>query len=199
MAENERFMSGSLWLQSLGEFKKLNVVVFCGMMCAVAMVLNMAASITVGPYIRIGFSGLPNQVVAYLFGPAVGGIFGASLDVIKYLIKPEGPFFPGFTISAALGGIIYGAVLYRKKISIARVYVSQLIVKVFVNVLLNTLWLNILYGKAFMALLPNRVLTNAIMLPIDTTIMFVLLQAVDRTIKPYFDNHRSRTAGDQKL
>ena len=76
---------------------------------------------------------------------------------------------------------------------------SQLIVKVFVNVLLNTLWLNILYGKAFMALLPNRVLTNAIMLPIDTAIMFVLLQAVDRTIKPYFDNHRSRTAGDQKL
>ena len=188
MAENERFMSGSLWLQSLGEFKKLNVVVFCGMMCAVAMVLNMAASITVGPYIRIGFSGLPNQVVAYLFGPAVGGIFGASLDVIKYLINPEGPFFPGFTISAALGGIIYGAVLYKKKIS-----------KVFVNILLNTLWLNILYGKAFMALLPNRVLTNAIMLPIDTAIMFVLLQAVDRTIKPYFDNHRSRTAGDQKL
>ena len=182
MAENERFMSGSLWLQSLGEFKRLNVVVFCGMMCAVAMVLNMTASITLGPYIRIGFSGLPNQVVAYLFGPAVGGIFGASLDVIKYLIKPEGPFFPGFTISAALGGIIYGAVLYRKKISIARVFVSQLIVKVFVNVLLNTLWL-----------------TNAIMLPIDTAIMFILLQAVDRTIKPYFDNHRNRTAGDQKL
>ncbi len=190
MAENERFMSGSLWLQSLGEFKKLGVVVFCGMMCAVAMVLNMTASITLGPYIRIGFSGLPNQVVAYLFGPAVGGIFGASLDVIKYLIKPEGPFFPGFTISAALGGIVYGAVLYKKKLSIARVFTAQLIVKVLVNILLNTLWLNMLYGKAFLAILPERVITNAIMLPIDTAIMFVLLQAVDRTIRRYFDEKR---------
>ena len=161
MAENERFMSGSLWLRSLGEFKRLNVVVFCGMMCALAMVLNMVASVSVGPYIRIGFSGLPNQVVAYLFGPAVGGIFGAALDVIKYLIKPDGAFFPGFTISA--------------------------LVKVVVNILLNTLWLNMLYGKAFLAILPGRVISNAVMLPIDTAIMYFMLQAVDRTIKRYFD------------
>ena len=125
MAENERFMSDSLWLRSLGEFKRLNVVAFCGMMCALAMVLNMVASINVGPYIRIGFSGLPNQVVAYLFGPAVGGIFGAALDVIKYLIKPDGAFFPGFTVSAALGGIIYGAFLYKKKVTDRCQYPAQ--------------------------------------------------------------------------
>ena len=187
MAENERFMSGSLWLRSLGEFKRLNVVAFCGMMCALAMVLNMVASINVGPYVRIGFSGIPNQVVAYLFGPAVGGIFGAALDVIKYLIKPDGAFFPGFTVSAALGGIIYGAFLYKKKVTLPRVFASQLLVKIVVNILLNTLWLNMLYGKAFLAILPGRVISNAVMLPIDTAIMFFMLQAVDRTIKRYFD------------
>ena len=194
MAENERFMDGSLWLRSLGEFKRLNVVVFCGMMCALAMVLNMVASISVGPYIRIGFSGLPNQVVAYLFGPAVGGIFGAVLDIIKYLIKPEGAFFPGFTVSAALGGIIYGAFLYRRKLAIARVFAAQLTVKVFVNLLLNTLWLNMLYGKGFMAILPGRVVSNAVMLPIDTAIMFLMLQAVDRTVRKYFDEEKERGA-----
>lgn len=187
MAENDRFIDRSLWLRSLGEFKKVNVVAFCGMMCALAMVLNMVASISVGPYIRIGFSGLPNQAVAYLFGPAVGGIFGAALDVIKYLIKPDGAFFPGFTISAALGGIIYGAFLYRKKLTLGRVCAAQVLVKVFVNVLLNTLWLNMLYGKAFMAILPGRVISNAVMLPIDVAIMYFMLQAVDRTIRKYFD------------
>lgn len=187
MAENERFMEGSLWLRSLGEFKRLNVVVFCGMMCALAIVLNMVASINVGPYIRIGFSGLPNQAVAYLFGPAVGGIFGAALDVIKYMLKPDGAFFPGFTVSAALGGIIYGAFLYKRKLSLARVFAAQLLVKVVVNVLLNTLWLNMLYGKAFMAILPGRIISNAVMLPIDTAIMFFMLQAVDRTIRKHFD------------
>ena len=187
MVENDRFMSGSMWLRSLEEFKKLNVVAFCGMMCAAAIVLNMVASINVGPYIRIGFSGLPNQVVAYLFGPAVGGIFGAALDVIKYLIKPDGAFFPGFTVSAALGGIIYGAVLYKRKVTLPGVLAAQLLVKVFVNILLNTLWLNMLYGKAFTALLPARIASNAAMLPIDTAIMFVMLQAVDRTVRKYFD------------
>ena len=187
MAENEKFMAGSMWLRSLGEFKRLHVVVFCGMMCAMAMALNMVASITLGPYIRIGFSGIPNQVVAYLFGPAVGGIFGAALDVIKYLIKPEGAFFPGFTISAALGGIVYGSFLYKKKLSIWRVAAAQLCVKVFVNIILNTLWLKMLYGQAFMALLPARIVSNAVMLPIDTAIMYVVLQAAERTIKVYFD------------
>ena len=172
MAENERFMSDSLWLRSLGEFKRLNVVAFCGMMCALAMVLNMVASINVGPYVRIGFSGIP---------------FGAALDVIKYLIKPDGAFFPGFTVSAALGGIIYGAFLYKKKVTLPRVFASQLLVKIAVNILLNTLWLNMLYGKAFLAILPGRVISNAVMLPIDTAIMFFMLQAVDRTIKRYFD------------
>ena len=190
MAENERFMTGSLWIRSLREFKKLNVVAFCGMMCAVAMALNMVASITVGPYIRIGFSGLPNQVVAYLFGPAVGGIFGGALDVIKYILKPEGAFFPGFTISAILGGVIYGAFLYKKKLQIGRVFAAQLLVKVFVNILLNTLWLNMLYGKAFLAILPGRLVSNAVMLPIDTAIMFFMLQAVDRTIRRYFDDNQ---------
>lgn len=187
MAENDRFMNRSLWLQSLEEFKKVNVVAFCGMMCALAMVLNMVASISLGPYIRIGFSGLPNQAVAYLFGPAAGGIFGAALDVIKYLIKPDGAFFPGFTISAALGGMIYGVFLYKKKLTLARVCAAQLLVKVFVNVFLNTLWLNMLYGKAFMAILPGRIISNAAMLPIDVAIMYFMLQAVDRTIRKYFD------------
>ena len=194
MAENKGFMESSMWIRSLGEFKKLRVVTFCGMMCAAAMALNMVASVSLGPYIRIGFSGLPNQVVAYLFGPAVGGIFGAALDIIKYLIKPEGAFFPGFTVSAALGGIIYGAFLYRRKLAIARVFAAQLTVKVFVNLLLNTLWLNMLYGKGFMAILPGRAVSNAVMLPIDTAIMFLMLQAVDWMVKKYFDEETERGA-----
>ena len=32
---------------------------------------------------RIGFSGIPNQLVAYLFGPAVSCLFAGALDIIK--------------------------------------------------------------------------------------------------------------------
>ncbi|WP_029320673.1 folate family ECF transporter S component [Butyrivibrio sp. AE3004] len=174
------------WLKSLEEFKRLRNVVFCGMMAAIAIILGFVATIRIGQFIRIGFSGLPNQVVDYLFGPAVGAIFGAALDIIKWFLQPSGDFFPGFTISAALGGIIYGFAFYKKDISVARVFIAQLIVKIFVNIGLNSLWLKILYDQAIIALLPGRILSNAIMLPVDTFITYIMLKAVERTIKPLF-------------
>ena len=190
MQKNATLETGSInrWMGSLAEFKRLRNVVFCGMMAAVAVVLGYVTSISIGPYIRIGFSGLPNQVVDCLFGPAVGAIFGAALDIIKWFIKPTGDFFPGFTISAALGGIIYGFAFYKKKISVQRVFIAHLIVTLFVNICLNSLWLKMLYDQAIMAMLPARVLKNAIMLPIDTFITYVMLKAVERTIKPMMND-----------
>ncbi len=183
---NKNFWRDGRWSRSLAEFKKLNVVVFCGMMCAVAIVLGSVASISIGQYIRIGFSSIPNLVIDYLFGPAIGAIFGGALDIIKYLIKPTGAFFPGFTISAVIGGLIYGWFFYKKKITVQRIFLAQLIVKVFVNLFLNTLWLNMLYGKGFFAILPGRIVSNAVMLPIDTAITYFILLAVKRTIAPRF-------------
>lgn len=174
------------WIGSLREFTQLRNVVFCGMMAAIAVILGYVATIRLGQYIRIGFSGLPNQVVDYLFGPAIGAIFGAALDIIKWFLQPTGDFFPGFTISAALGGIIYGYAFYKKNVTVKRVLIAQLIVKIFVNIGLNSLWLKMLYDQAIIALLPGRILSNAIMLPIDTFITYVMLKAVDRTIRPMF-------------
>ena len=77
------------------------------MLAAIAIILGMF-SINVGSTIRIGFSGIPNGVCAYLFGPVVGGIFAGGLDVLKYLLKPAGPFFPGLTAVVILAGVLYG-------------------------------------------------------------------------------------------
>lgn len=181
-----------LFADSVNELKNLRAVTFCGMMAALAIALNYVASIDVGPYVRIGFSGIPNQIVAFVFGPAVGAIFGALLDIIKFIIKPTGMFFPGFTLSAALGGLIYGLFLYRRPLSLKNVLISQILIKVFVNICLNTLWLKLLYDKAILVILPGRLLSNAVMLPIDTVIMFAVLSAVERIILPYFRNKKDQ-------
>ena len=185
---NDKKLKVSTWVRSLNEFKSLRNVVVCGMMAAIAIILGYVAPIKIGNYIRIGFSGIPNQVVDYLFGPAIGAIFGASLDVIKWFLQPSGDFFPGFTISAALGGIIYGFAFYKKSITLGRVFIAQLIVKVFVNIGLNSLWLKMLYDQAIIALLPGRILSNAVMLPIDTFITYVMLTAVARTVRKMIGN-----------
>jgi len=171
-----------LFSDSLHEFTVTKNLVLCGLMAAIAIVLSMVASISIGPYVKIGFSGIPNRIVEFLFGPVVGCIFGGALDLLKFMIKPDGPFFFGFTFNVMLAGLIYGCLLYHKPLSIKRIVIAEFLVKLIVNCGLNTLWISMLYGKAFFVLLPMRLLKNVIMLPIDSAIVFFALSLTKQTV-----------------
>lgn len=149
-------------------------------MAALAIVLSYVASINVGPYIKIGFSGIPNRIIEFMFGPVVGSIFGGMLDILKYIVKPDGPFFFGFTFDAMLAGVIYGSILYKKPVRLWRIAIAELLAKLIVNCGFNTLWISMLYGKGFLVLLPARAIKNAVMLPIDTAILFFALTMMNR-------------------
>ena len=171
-----------LFSDSLHEFTATKNLVLCGLMAAIAIVLSMVASISIGPYVKIGFSGIPNRIVEFLFGPVVGCIFGGALDLLKFMIKPDGPFFFGFTFNVMLAGLIYGCLLYHKPLSIKRIVIAEFLVKLIVNCGLNTLWISMLYGKAFFVLLPMRLLKNVIMLPIDSAVVFFALSLTKQTV-----------------
>lgn len=175
----------TMYQASLRELSVTRNVVFCGLMAALAIVLGTVASVSIGQYIRIGFSGLPNRMVDFLFGPVVGCLFGGMLDVLKFLIKPTGPFFFGFTLNAMLAGLIYGSILYQKPRSFKRILAAELLVKLFVNCILTTLWLSMLYGDAFIVLLPPRALKNIIMLPIDSIILYFTLNYIGLAAKHF--------------
>lgn len=160
------------YLDSVKSLKKTQNLTFCGLMAALGIVLNFVASIDLGPYIRIGFSGIPNRMVDFLFGPVVGCFFAGMMDILKFMVKPSGTFFFGFTFNAMLAGLIYGYFLYNKPVKLWRVFIPELICKIVINCGLNTLWISMLYGKAFFAILPARIIKNIIMLPIDTLILF---------------------------
>lgn len=171
------------YLDSMKELTVTQNITLCGLMAALAIVLNYTTSIFITPYIRIGFSGYPNRIVEFMFGPYIGAIFGAVLDILKYLLKPDGgAFFFGYTLSAMFAGIIYGAVLHKKPIRIWRILIAETLVKILVNCGLNTLWLSMMQGKAYMAMLPVRALKNAIALPTDTILLFCVLTFVSRVI-----------------
>ena len=145
----------SLYRDSFLELKKVRTITAAAMLMAVSCALG-AFTLNLGPYLKIGFSSLVNELACYLFGPVVGAIYGAVLDVIKYFIAPSGPFFPGFTLDAAVAGLIYGTALYRKELTFKRVFITQFFVSLICNVLMNTFWISVLYGKGFLALLPAR-------------------------------------------
>ena len=177
----------NIWVSSARELGQLRNIVFCGVMGALSVVLSFVGSIRINPYMKIGVSEIPNLMIDYLMGPVVGGVFGAVMDFLKYLIHPDGSFFPGFSLSAAAAAMIFGMFLY-KKITFWRLLVSEILVKLIVNIGMNTLWLDMLYGKGFLAILPHRIVSNLIQLPIDTIVLFAVLSAVEKGAKKYWVN-----------
>ncbi len=83
----------SMFLTSAKELKTTSTMAVCAMLAALALILNSVASINIGPYVKIGFSGIPNQIADYLFGPITGCLFAGVLDIVKFFIRPDGPFF----------------------------------------------------------------------------------------------------------
>ena len=172
-----------MFKDSVKELRNVQVLAVCGVMGALAIVLGYVATIRIGDYIRVGFSFLPNIIIDYLFGPVTGGLFGGAMDIIKYFLNPTGPFFPGFTISAIVGAVIYGMVYYRQKVTLPRIFAAHLLVKLFVNIGLNSIWIVMLYGQGLAAILPGRIVSNAVMLPIDTILTYVVLLFIQKNLK----------------
>ena len=82
-------------------------------------------------------------------------------------------------IAPALGGIIYGCLLYESDRRLWQIILARAVIMVFVNIMLNTFFLTMLYGPSQAALLPVRALKNAMQFPIDC----LLLTAVCRTVQ----------------
>ena len=177
------FTCASILLQKYlaQELKTTSTLAVCAMLAALALILNSVASINIGPYVKIGFSGIPNQIADYLFGPITGCLFAGVLDIVKFFIRPDGPFFFRFTFNAMLAAFIYGCFYYKHKLTFRRVLIAKLVVVLIVNVLLNTLWLDLLYGKGFLAILPMRTVKNLIMWPIDSFIFFTITRLIEQT------------------
>ena len=76
-----------MYANSLKELFVTKNIVLCGLMAALAVVLSMTASVEVGPYIRIGFSGIPNRVIECLLGPVAGCLFGGALEGIAAVLR----------------------------------------------------------------------------------------------------------------
>lgn len=161
----------SQFVNSWRELKHLRTLVVTAMMVAVAVVLGFY-SVQLTDFLKISFAFLANEVTALLFGPAVGGIMAGIADIIKYLLKPTGPFFFGFTFDAMLGGVIYGMILYRKPLTFRRILSAKITVMVIVNIILNTYWLTVMYGSSLAAVLPVRIVKECMMLPVETALFY---------------------------
>ena len=141
-------------------------------LCALALLI--AVGVVLGrlvPVLRvwntkIEFSFVAVMLAACIAGPVGGLVTGALIDFIGAILLPTGPYFPGFTATAALTGLVFGLLLY-KKCNLGRIVIAVLSTQIVCGFLLNTLFISILYTKAFTVLLATRAIQVVVMSVIE--------------------------------
>lgn len=163
--------------------KVTSIGLLVGISIVLTRVLGVMIPIAGVMALRISFGQIPIMLAGILLGPGAGALTGALADLLGFMLFPFGTYFPGFTLSAALWGVLPPLILHllQKKEQYQYGFIP-LLITVFVTSLvvsigLNTLWLSIMFGKAFWVLLPPRALSNLIQVPIHTTLLYYTAHA----------------------
>ena len=143
-----------------------------GVLLAIEIVLTRFVSFSTWNT-RIGFGFAPVALAAILFGAVPAAIVAALGDFLGAVLFPIGPYFPGFTLTAALTGLVFGLLL-RGKRGAAYTALAVLIVQFVLGLLLNTYWIHVLYQSPFVPLLATRATQSALL----SAVQFVTIQAV---------------------
>lgn len=147
------------------------------LLTAVGIVLNRFVPVVNLWSTKIDFSFVAVMLAASLTGPIGGAVVGGLIDFIGAVLFPVGPYFPGFTVTAALTGLVFGLLLY-KKCNFLRILIAVLSTQLVCGLLLNSIFISILYTKAFTALLTTRAIQACVMSAVE--ILFAEL-VLDRT------------------
>lgn len=125
--------------------------------------------------LKIGFTFVSIFVAAYFYGPVFCSIVAVIADILGALLFPSGAFFPGFTVTALLTGLLFGFMLYKKQTPV-RILTTVLIDQLVLGLIVNTYWLSILYGTAFEAVVVTRIVQCLIMIPVQFITISLLMK-----------------------
>jgi ECF transporter S component (folate family) len=92
--------------------------------------------------VRVGLQFLIFALAGWTIGPGWAMGMAMSSDVVGVLINPTGTgtFFPGFTLTAGLSGLMYGLILYKRKPSLLRAGSAAAAHMLLVALPLTSLW-----------------------------------------------------------
>lgn len=162
------------------------VLVALSMLIALQVVLSRFLSIET-PFVKIGTGFVPVMIAGSLFGPIGGMVVGGVSDLVGAILFPFGAYFPGFTLTAAFSGLVYGLMLGGKP-ALPKILAAYLITTIVVTLGFNTLFTAILYIKGtdpwhvkYLASLSTRLTQAAIMLFIQSAFTYLLLNQLSLT------------------
>ena len=153
---------------------KIKKMVILGLMLAIEIVLSRFLSIQTAT-MKLAFNFIPVALVALMYGPIYAGCVAGLGDFIGAMLFQIGPYFPGYTLSAFLSGIIYGLFLYGRKATVLRSFLAALCSLTVCSLGLNSLWIYLTTsGVTLIGLMPQRLVQYAVMLAMQTIVVAVL-------------------------
>lgn len=126
------------------------------------------------PLMKVGFGFAAVAVCAMLYGPVWAMLTAALGDIVGAIAFPVGAFFPGFTLTAALTGLIYGLFLYRHQHSLWRPILAAFFNCLVVTLILNTALIAYISGNDYTVLFAARIVQFCIMFPVEAIVMLCL-------------------------
>lgn len=165
--------------------KKSRVLVFVALLIAIEIILTRFFAFQTDT-IRVGFGFIPVALAAMLFGPVIGGTTAMLSDILGMMIFPKGPYFPGFTLSALLRGVVFGLFLYKKEKTVLRTALAVLTTTVVIDLGLNYVWLTMLTGKAGTIMVINRFIKSLLMYPVQVFMIPFVWRYIGKNVERSF-------------
>ncbi|MHA8138604.1 folate family ECF transporter S component [Lactobacillaceae bacterium Scapto_B20] len=154
-----------------------NGIAILGLLTALRLVLGSALfTFNVSGLIQISFSFIATFLIAMWFGPFWAATISGFADIFMTTISGN-IYFPGFTLSAVLVGILYGMFFFNRKPTLKLIIISQLVIIVFVNLILNTTWVVILQNAPFEVIFVTRLIKQCFTLVIQTAILYAITRS----------------------
>lgn len=169
--------------ESLKALKSVRGIALCAMLIAISCVLGFF-KFGLGQDINITFFFLPISIAALILGPIPAIAVGGIADVLGCIIRPTGPYFPGFTINYMIMGLVFGLFFYNKKPKILKIIIARLILAVVLDLILTPIWLNFLYGRPLVwALFLERLIKISVLGPIEIVLMILMNNVAYKLLK----------------
>ncbi len=159
----------------------LETLVCLALLTALQVVLSRFLSIQLWN-IKIGFSFVPVMLAANLYGPVGGALVYGVGDLIGALLFPSGAYFPGFTLTAVICGVIWGIFL-KGRVTAFKAVLSVLLVQVGCSFLLNSFWISYIAGVPYTSQLAVRWPLNLGNAAVHLAFIFLFLERICKLIK----------------
>lgn len=166
------------------KFFNLRTLIVMALLASLGAVFSAVGSIEI-PYggvkiVEISLTPIPVMLAGILFGPLAGGLVGFVADTAGFFMGVQhSAYNPIFSVTMALFGVIAGVFYLRnKKNNVWKAIGASVTGQIVCSITLNTWAIWFFYSVPIQVLIPPRVISAVVEMPIYVVLIMLLIKAI---------------------